>query len=139
MVNGGCRPRRPPCKPNLIPVKNSIKLCLSALSSYGFLNAGFAFSGIFSGTRGHFSVVCFISGLYCVAFSMAFAMFAWTTLEGSMRPLVAVAGGSYELRTWGRLLRSFGEHWWERIVPVQRRLTPLAWPGVTCDEQPRFI
>jgi hypothetical protein len=117
----------------------SFVLALVYATIYGFLNAGFAFSGIFSGTGGYFSVFCFISGLYCVAFSMAFAMFAWTTLEGSMRPLVAVAGGSYELRTWGRLLRSFGEHWWEMIVPVQRRLTPLAWPGVTWDEQPRFI
>jgi hypothetical protein len=113
----------------------SFVLALTYASIYGFVNAGFAFVGFVIGASGYARVLCFISGLYCVGFSTMFATFAWTTLQGSMRPLAGVD----ELRTWGKLLGSFGEHWWERIVPIQRRLTPLAWQGVTWGEAPRFI
>jgi ribosomal protein L40E len=106
---------------------------------YGFLNAGFALTGFLTTSGGYYPTLCFISALYCVCFSIMFGMFAWTTLEGSMRPIAAIAGGAYEPRTWRRLLGSFGDHWWERVVPIQRKVTELAWGGVEWDEQPRFI
>jgi hypothetical protein len=33
-----------------------------------------------------------------------------------------------------KLLRSFGRSWVERVIPIQRQTTFLAWPGVSFDE-----
>jgi hypothetical protein len=36
------------------------------------------------------------------------------------------------------LLKSFGKTWYQRLLPVQRDTTLLAWPGVVWDDQVSF-
>jgi hypothetical protein len=36
--------------------------------------------------------------------------------------------------TWmGTLFRSFGKRWYEKVLPLQKDTTVLAWPGVNWD------
>jgi hypothetical protein len=95
-------------------------LCALFLSTTdGFLWAGFfaAYAAILGG----FSLV-----------------FGWSSLSESRQGTAffdKIKGGAGTPLSFCAFLESFGSVWWEKLTPVQRTSTFLAWPGIAWDSE----
>jgi hypothetical protein len=76
-------------------------------------------------------MLCLVCGIYSSIFALIMPFVGVSFLWGNGRE--PAFPGQKKLK-WKKLWQSFGDSWWERIIPIQRRSTPLAWPGVCWDE-----
>ncbi|OHT17281.1 DHHC zinc finger domain containing protein [Tritrichomonas foetus] len=75
-----------------------------------------------------------IMGLMIMGFGVSFC-------SGSVDEIAAIdkIHGRSKTVALSRLWSTFGENWWNRIIPVQKNSTELAWPGVNWEDEDNIL
>ena len=85
-----------------------------------------------------FQIVSVILMLYSLLFGIALYFFGYSFFKDSrsgVGTLDKISGKSItSTLSFNKFMLSFGENWFQRLIPIQRKTTFLAWPGVCWDD-----
>jgi hypothetical protein len=100
-------------------------------SAYGITNAGLTFFAASAGAIDISELLSIAAGAVSAFMGIALFVMAITFLCGAGCTETVPVSRSAHFR---RFMRTFGRSWWERLLPIQRTATVLAWPGVSWDD-----
>ena len=105
------------------------------MSAFGILCAVMGFYAFSLENKKSGSIIGLIVGIYAIAVALSLLVFAIATIyEGLSTGEIDKINGRKRSLKIRRYLETFGDVWWERLIPIQRHTTFLAWPGVSWDD-----
>jgi hypothetical protein len=115
---------------NCIGDRNFKAFILSFFYSFlfGVANSLVGFARFAANVNKATSILIMVSAIYSLVLGVVLCAFACCSISCAKDTIVKKSGEGKDAST--RFWRAFGKHWWQRIVPIQRTTTPLAWPGV---------
>jgi hypothetical protein len=76
-----------------------------------------------------------VDSLIVGAFTLLFACGSFAESRKATSLFSKITGGPETPLAFAAFLQSFGSVWWEKLVPLQRDATFLAWPGVSWESE----
>lgn len=115
----------------------SFVLTLTYAFTYGLSNAILTFYGFATGKQAALDVLSLVAGIYSLVMGLSLLGFGISTIcEGMGTGEIDKISGRTRKARWSRYMMTFGDRWWKRIIPIQKRTTFLAWPGISWDNDP---
>ena len=91
----------------------------------------------------NYRVIAVVLMIYSLIIGIALGIFGYTFFKDArsgVGTLDKIAGKSFtSTLSFQKFILSFGNNWFERLIPIQKKTTFLAWPGVSWDDDYEYL